>query len=47
MSPDQEPDLSEEVYHRVAKRMKQLPVFTEAMTKDDSMSEEEEQSVTQ
>ena len=47
MSPDQEPDLSEEVHRRVSKRMKQLSVFTEAMTKDDSTSEVGEQPITQ
>ena len=46
MSPDQKPDLSEEVHHRVVKRMKQLPVFTEAMTEGDSTPEEEEQPIT-
>ena len=30
--------LAEEVHCRIAKRMKQLPVFTEAMTEDDSTS---------
>ena len=43
---NQELDLSEEVHHKVAKRMKQLPVFTETTTVNDSMSEDEEQPIT-
>ena len=44
--PIQELDLLEEVHHRVAKRMKQLPAYTKTTTEEDSMSEEEEQPVT-
>ena len=47
MSPDQESDLSDELHCRVAKRMKHLPVFTKATTEGNSMSEVEEQPITQ
>ena len=41
--PDLEPDVSEEVWQHVAKRLRQLLTYSGAMTGVDSTSEEEEQ----
>ena len=41
LSPTQEPDMTEEVRRRVAKRMRQLPVLTGATTDEDTTSDKE------
>ena len=40
LSPSQEPDLSDEVRQRIAKRMRQLPIFTGATPDEDPSMDE-------